>query len=111
MMVNHAVRVSRSGRRTDMLRGGRSRREHVGRRASGRRLLVAGATRFGDLALEVVCLSAQDVGNVVPRRSVLVRGGTLLLVLVVWRQARRGGEVVRRRAGGPGSGRRVGCRG
>ena len=97
-----------------MLRGGRSRREHVGCRASGRRLLVAGATRFGDLALEVVCLSAQDVGNVVPRRSVLVRGGTLLLVLlvlVVWRQARRGGEVVRRRAGGPGSGRRVGCRG
>ena len=113
VVVHHAsVRVGRGRGGADVLRGG-ARREHVGCGAGGRLLVAA---RLGDLALQV--LPAQDVGDVVPRRPVLVGGPGLLLLLRG--EARRGGEVVGGRtaelgsghsassAGSSGVGRRVG---
>lgn len=107
MMINHtAVGMCRRGGRANELWVGRGRREHVLRGGGRGRLLVARATRLGYLALEVVRLAAQNIGNVVPRSTVLVRGGRLLLLLLWVRRDGWRSEAVRGRAAHFGTGAR-----
>ena len=104
--VDHAaVRVSGRRGRANVLRGGRSRREHVGRGAGGRFLVAA---RLSYLALEIRRVTAENVGNIVPCCAVgLLLLLLLLLVVLVWREA--GGRIGGRAASsGGGVGGRIG---